>query len=431
MELNKLELWKEEMSKHLSQELLPFWIQRCWDHENGGYLTQFDTNGNDAGTDEKSLLAHMRTIYSLSLANKHGHDPDGACLSLAEKGVRFAVERYWDTENGGFFWLFNRANDVLIDKKIIYGHSFAIYALSTYTAVSGDSLGLEYAEKCFELLQLHASETSFGGYLEMFERNWALCGPGSGGGDRKTLDVHMHLMEAFTALASCSGKEIHKRKLGEIIQLLIHRFMHPVFGTGIPQFYKDWSVAPQIKFDVIWGWDRFTGESQEKANNLDNTSYGHNVEFMWLLLEALNVLGLNPHIYDELIKKILKHAVGTGIDWEYGGVYVEGSHDGTKVYDQAKEFWQQAEFLTGMLDAYLLYKDESYLDVYENIHSFVMKHGIKHEIGEWWPLLTREGLPIWTHMSHSWKVNYHSIRGAVLAVDRLKIIMALQSGETV
>lgn len=427
MELRKLELWKEDMKNHLSRELLPFWIQRCWDHDRGGYLTQFDTDGNDAGTDEKSLLAHMRTVFALTLAHKYGHDPDGSCLKLAEKGVHFAIEQYWDAVYGGFYWLFNRENKVLIDKKIIYGHSFAIYALSTYTSVSGDPVGLEYAEKCFNLIQIYAAETSYGGYWEMFKRDWTLCGPGSGGGDRKTLDVHMHLMEAYTALSFYSEKEVHKRKLSEVIDLLINRLMHPVYGTGIPQFFKDWSVAPQIKFDVIWGWDRFSGDAQEKANNLDNTSYGHNVEFFWLLLEALVVLDRDPHEYDELLGKILNHAVGSGVDYEYGGVFVEGSHDGKEVYDKAKEFWQQAEFLTGMLDAYLLYKDERYLNVYENIHNFLMKYGIKHEVGEWWPLLTREGVPVWTHMSHSWKVNYHSIRGAVLAVDRLDAIMALNS----
>ncbi len=426
MDRNKLNTWKSEMTSHLTEELLPFWTQRCWDEENGGYLTQFDTDGNVADTDEKSLLAHMRTIYSLSLAHQHGHDPDGSILKLAEKGVNFAIEHYWDKENGGFYWLFNRRNEVLIDKKIIYGHSFAIYALATYSSVSNNPIGLEYAEKCFNLLQIYAAETSYGGYLEMFERDWTLCPPGSGGGDRKTLDVHMHLMEAFTALSICSGKEIHKRKLNEVISLLIQRIMHPVYGTGVPQFFIDWSVAPQIKFDVIWGWDRFSGEKQEKAHD-DNTSYGHNIEFFWLLLEALKVLGSDPSSYNNLFNKILSHALGIGVDREYGGVYVEGSHDGKKVHDDAKEFWQQAEFLTGMLDAYLLYNDEKFLDVYENVHTFLMKHGIKHEVGEWWPLMSREGVPIWTHMSHSWKVNYHSIRAAVLSISRLQVILDKRS----
>jgi mannose 2-epimerase len=103
----------------------------------------------------------------------------------------------------------------------------------------------------------------YGGYWEMFHRNWSLCGPGSQGGDRKTLDVHMHLMEAFTALYECTGEDVHRRKLLEVIDLLLNRIIHPVYKTGIPQFYKDWTVAPQIKFDIIWGWDRFSEEGQK------------------------------------------------------------------------------------------------------------------------------------------------------------------------
>ncbi len=426
MKSDKIKKWKDEMTFHLENELLPFWKERCLDADNGGYITQFDTDGNDTGCDEKSLLAHMRTVYSLSLAHKYGFDKDSVCLNLARQGVYHAVRNYWDHEYGGFYWLFNRKNEVVIDKKIIYGLSFAIYALSTFTTVSGDKTGIEYAQKCFDLLQIHCSDTFDGGYWEMFHRDWTLCSPGSGGGDRKTLDVHMHLMEAYTALYACSKKELHRRKLNEIIDILIKRIMHPDFGGGIPQFFKDWTVAPQIKFDIIWGWDRFTGEKQEKENVFDNTSYGHNVEFFWLLVEALRVMDDDLHKYDDLFGKILSTAVNTGIDREFGGVYVEGSHDGKLVYDRGKEFWQQAEFLTGMLDAYLLYNDEKYLDAYENVHDFVMKHMIKHEVGEWWPLLTREGEPVWTHMSHSWKVNYHTIRAAVLTVDRLEKILKKQ-----
>ncbi|QEN08115.1 N-acylglucosamine 2-epimerase [Oceanispirochaeta crateris] len=425
MDQLKIKEWKEEMTHHLIKELLPFWQSRILDEVQGGFLTQFDTNGEDAGTDEKSLLAHMRSIYAFSLVHLQGFDPEGRFLSLAREGVHFAVDHYWDSEFGGFYWLFNRNNEILIDQKIVYGHSFAIYALATYTLASGDSLGLDYAQKCFDLIQIYAVETSHGGYWEMFERDWTLCGPGSAGGDRKTLDVHMHLMEALTALYLCSGKDVHKRKLQELIDLIVARIMHPKYGTGIPQFFQDWSVAPQIKFDIIWGWDRFEGEMQEKSNTLDNTSYGHNVEFFWLMADALKALGINPHKYDELFTKILNHALSAGVDFEFGGVYVEGSHDGKEVYDKAKEFWQQAEFLTGMLDAYLLYGDEKYLEAYENIHKFVMKHMIKHEVGEWWPLLTREGTVVWEHMSHSWKVNYHTIRAAVLSVKRLERISAL------
>ena len=73
----------------------------------------------------------------------------------------------------------------------------------------------------------------YGGYWEMFHRDWTLCGPGSQGGDRKTLDVHMHLMEAYTTLYECTGQNVHRRKLLEDIDLLINRIIHPVYKTTI------------------------------------------------------------------------------------------------------------------------------------------------------------------------------------------------------
>ena len=77
-------------------------------------------------------------------------------------------------------------------------------------------------------------------------------------------------------------QEVHRRKLLEDIDILINRIIHPLYKTGIPQFFKDWTVAPQIKFDIIWGWDRFSEEGQ-KGNATDNTCYGHNAEFAWLV----------------------------------------------------------------------------------------------------------------------------------------------------
>ena len=135
-------------------------------------------------------------------------------------------------------------------------------------------------------------------------------------------------------------------------------------------------------------------------------------------MHALDVLGLPYDTYGEQITKSYSHSVEYGVDWEFGGVYVEGSHAG-EVYDREKEFWQQAEMLIGMLDAYRYLKNEKYLDAYENIHRFVFDKMINHELGEWWPLMTRQGVPIWKHMSHSWKINYHDVRSMIQSIVRL------------
>ncbi len=411
---------RKEAEMHLVGELLPFWISRMKDDTNGGYITHFDREGRDTGEDEKSLVAQTRCLYTLSSAHRAGYG-GGEYAGLARHGTDFLLEKMWDKEHGGFYWMLDRRGNVKIDRKIIYGQSFAIYSLSEYTLATGDQRGIEYAGKVFDLIQKYCVDSMYGGHWEMFHRDWKLCGPGSQGGDRKTLDVHMHLMEAYTTLYECSGQEVHRRKLLEAIDLLLYRIIHPVYKTGIPQFYGDWTIAPQIKFDIVWGWDRFSSEGQ-KGNATDNTCYGHNAEFAWLLIHALKILGKDPHQYAETLKTIFEHTITNGIDYEFGGVYVEGAHSGG-VYDKEKEFWQQAEVLIGLLDAVILFRDEKYWEAYKNVHRFVFDKVINRSVGEWYPLLSRHGVPIWTHMGHSWKINYHTVRSMIQSISRLDRIL--------
>ncbi len=409
-----------EIEAHLTTELFPFWIQRCRDDKNGGYITHFDSNGEDTGEDEKSLISQTRTLYTMASLCRSKYDDDRA-LAYAEHGLCFLLDRMWDKKHGGFYWMVDRKGNVLLDNKILYGQAFAIYALSEFTLASGDRIGQEYAEKTFDLIQKYCVDSLYGGYLEMFDQGWQLAGPGSQGGDRKTLDVHMHLMEALTTLYECSGQEIHRRRLLEVIDILRQRMLHEKYGTGIPQFTIDWHVAPQIKFDIVWGWDRFEDAGQ-KTHAHDNTSFGHNAELAWLLNHSVRILALPESDFTEPIKLLLSHCLRNGIDQDYGGVFVEGRHKGG-VNDKEKEFWQQAEVLIAMLDGYILFGDSEYLEAYKNVHRFVMDKVINHRVGEWWPLLSREGKPIWTHMAHSWKINYHTVRSMVQSSNRLSHII--------
>ena len=418
MDVKEILSVKKEAENHLINELLPFWTSRFEDKINGGFITHFDEQGKDTGEDEKSLIAQTRCLYSVSSAHRSGYG-EGNYEKLAKHGADFLIDKMWDKEHGGFFWMMDRKGNVKIDKKIIYGQSFAIYSLCEYTLATKDQRGVEYARKVFDLLQKYCVDSMYGGYLEMFHRNWTLSGPGSQGGDRKTLDVHMHLMEAFTNLFECTGEEVHKRKLLEDIGLLKSRFLHPEYKTGIPQFFGDWSTAPQIKFDIIWGWDRFSPDSK-KLNATDNTSYGHNAELTWLMIHALNILKVDP--YDTLFKTIFDHTLNNGIDIDFGGVFVEGPHSGG-VYDMEKEFWQQAEVMIGMLDAVILFRDDKYWEAYKNVHRFVFDKMINRNAGEWYPLMTRQGIPIWTHMGHSWKINYHTVRAMIQCIKRLDMLI--------
>ena len=167
----------KEAQNHLVNELLPFWTSRMIDRKYGGYITHFDKHGRDTGEDEKSLIAQTRSVYTLSSAHRAGYG-EGKLATMAGHGVDYLLEKMWDNTFGGFCWMTNRAGQVTNNQKILYGHSFAVYALSEYTLATGDPRGLEYAEKVFDLIQTFGADTYYGGYYEMFGRDWTLAGPG-------------------------------------------------------------------------------------------------------------------------------------------------------------------------------------------------------------------------------------------------------------
>jgi mannobiose 2-epimerase len=416
----RCERFLNEVQHHLLKELIPFWMTRGVDKEYGGYLTYLDKDGNPTGETVKTLIGQTRMIYAASAAHRAGLG-DGYFLESARQGVDFLIDHFWDPVQIGWFWTTERDGRPLNLSKLTYGQSFAIYALAEYGMASGDPRGLEWAVKTYETIQTYAADNCNGGYYEFLERDWSKKRPGAYGGDRKGMDVHMHLMEAFTNLYELSGDPRHKDRTCEIIDLLFKRIIHPEYGTGMAQFALDWTPLRAILFKDVWGADRDADDTEGRP--LNNTSFGHNVEFAWLLIHSINILGLDINDYKERLRKLFEHAEKYGIDWQRGGIYCEGPNDGP-ARERNKEFWQQAECLIGFLDAYLLLGDEKYLNAYENLHRFVMDVMINHKVGEWWPLFDENNNLLWTHMAHAWKINYHTIRSMIQTEARLMKILA-------
>lgn len=415
----KCEAFLVDVQNHLRDELLPFWQTHGVDTEFGGFLTNFDNDGNPTGATLKTLVCQTRMIFTASSTHR-AHFGEGAFLEHARQGVDFLVDHFWDDVHEGWFWTCERDGTPVNRSKLGYGQSFAMYALSEYAMASGDPRGLDWASRTFQAFQTFAADNLNGGYYEFLEENWVQKKPGVYGGDRKSFDVHMHLMEAYTNLYEATGAHVYKQKASEVVDLIFRHILHPQHGTGVAQFSLDWKPLRAILFKDVWGADRDVEDDEGRP--LNNTSFGHNVEFAWLLNHSISVLGLNLDDYRDAMIKLYDHCLEYGIDWERGGVYCEGPHDGP-AREKNKEFWQQAETLVGLLDAYLLTQDEKYLDAYENVHRFVMDRVINHQVGEWFPLFDENNNLLTDYMAHEWKINYHTVRSMIQSERRLAKIV--------
>lgn len=409
----------QEVQHHLREELIPFWMTHGVDREYGGYLTYLDRNGTATGEGLKTLVCQTRMIFTYSSMFRAGYGGDEA-LAIARQGVDFLLKHFWDPEHRGWYWTVERDGTPRNRSKLTYGHSFAMYSLSEYQMATGDTRGIEGALDTYEALQALAADNCYGGYYEFLEEDWSKKRPGKYGGDRKSFDIHMHMMEAFTNLYEATGHRMFRERTCEVIELIRKRILHPEFGTGLAQFALDWTPLRAILFADVWGSDRDVDNDEGRPMN--NTSFGHNVEFGWLLNHTVEILGLEREPFLPLFRKLYDHCVEYGIDRARGGVYCEGPHDGP-ARERNKEFWQQAECLVGLLDAYILFREEKYLDAYENVHRFVMDHVINHEVGEWFPLLDENNNVVWDYMGHAWKINYHTVRSMIQSERRLMKLM--------
>lgn len=405
----------ERIRDNLENGIIPFWMERAIDTEHGGYRTNFNEKGEALDMPEKYLNTQARLLWSFSRFLRAYPDRK-EFRKMADAGADFIISRFWDAKHGGWFWKVKSDGSGVDDGKVVYGQSFAVYAFAEYFRATGDRRGLDYASRTFDLLQKYTADTLRGGYYENLERDWTPAPGGFCAGDRKGLDTHMHLMEAFTTLSAASGEEIHRRKLIEVMELIARRMVDPETGCGRNQFDLEFKPIPAIAIRRTWNAER---EGDAPATPTDTTSYGHNVELAWLMRDAIQAAKIPIGPYLEIIRRLLSHAAEHGVDREFGGIYRDGTAGGGPLIRE-KEFWQHSEVLVGFLDGVELFGDERYLDTFEAVWKFVDRHMIVPGIGEWRVLLNREGTPIDSNVGNEWKVSYHTGRSMIECVARLE-----------
>ena len=418
---------KQEMEDFMKKSV-SFWLTHGIDKEYGGYLVCFDQEGKPMESlavlepDDKMIVTQTRMIWGFSallrtgIAEKLGCRED--CLEAARQGVDFFIDKFWDNEHTGWAWVTDRQGNVLDNGKLVYGQTFAIYALAEYYLATGDARSLLYAEKTFDALKIYAADTLYGGYFENFTEDWKLESAGVYGGDLKSLDIHMHTMEAFTTLYEATGKEVHARALREVIGIILDHMVDREYWCGRNQFGIDFTPKPAISIRRTWNYER----DPESANRdpMDTTSYGHNIELVWLLNAASRVLGEPPA--REFCRKFADYTIANGWDQVHGGIYRDGMHDGRVVVTD-KEWWQNFESLTGFFDSYQTTGDEKYLDYFFRLWDFDRTCFYNEEVGESMQLLQADGTPVITDVGNQWKCIYHTDRAMIECTLRIANVL--------
>jgi len=414
----------DKLSESLNKGILDVWYPRTIDSISGGFLNDFDYKWEMKGPQNKMIVTQSRHVWTCSSVAEFYPERKEYFLKIARHGVQFLKDKMWDAKLGGFFNLVDREGNVLrsgrTDRimKDAYGNAFAIYGLSAYARVSGDSAALSLAKKAFHWLDRHSYDQQFGGYFQFLEADGTPLKNGFNGVSPKDQNSSIHLLEAFTELYRVWPDPLVKERLMMMLNLIRDRIVQP---KGYLQLFLNQDLSPVSYRD--------SAEEVRKRNwQMDHISFGHDVETAYLLLEASEVAGLeNDSLTLRKAKTMVDHSILNGWDKTVGGFYEAGYYfkgqDTVTIIKDTKNWWAQAEGLNSLLLMSELFPDDphNYKSLFLKEWEYIDKYLIDHEHGDWYPNgIDKEPGEKLAMKAQIWKGNYHTSRSLMNCMKRLK-----------
>jgi mannobiose 2-epimerase len=381
------------LEKMLKENLLPFWLPGTLDTEHGGYRLNHDGAGTYQGPADKHLVTQARNVWffaRLSMA-KHGGEEH---LRAARHGYEFLKDRLWDKESGGFYWAVSAdGTEPTKPEKHLYGQSFGLYALAEYGVAAGDRAALDLARELFGLLEAKAHDPIYGGYRESFRRDWSPAPPDAMTymavpAGVKLMNTHLHLMEALTAFYRATGDPLVKERLTELLLIQSNAVVRKDLGACTDKYRPDWTPLRGPEYDRI--------------------SYGHDIENVWLLMDAAQALGISAWTLADCYRTLFDYSLRHGFDAERGGFFNAGPIGGP-ADRREKVWWVQAECLVSALRMFNLTGDRVYYDCFAKTLGWIDKHQVDWEKGDWHAEISAEGQPS-GQKAGPWKSAYHNGR---------------------
>jgi len=381
----------------LTENIVPFWYPSTVDTEDGGYRANHDLQGRWKGPANKSIVSQARNLwfYSRLARSQYGTHEH---LRAASHGHEFLRGSMWDAEFGGFYWEVDPTGRRPTQSfKHVYGQAMALYALSEYAVASGDTSAITLSDQLFRNLEDHAHDPEYGGYHEFFQRDWGPPSPEDANPlgrhiapNMKTTNAHVHLLESITRYCGLSEDSVARQRLIELILVMTSATVHKKLGACRQLFLDNWAPL------------RGAGHNR--------VSYGHDVEGIWLLMEALKVANQpNPLLLD-LYRTVFGYAVRYGFDRRAGGFYTEGRP--RRAADRReKVWWVQAEALLSALHMYVLTRERTYFECFRQTLGWISARQVDWENKEWFAEV--DGGTARGNKAGAWKDPYHNGRAMI------------------
>lgn len=387
---------KQEVQQVLTTNILPYWMNKMRDKENGGFYGCITGQETLVPESEKGAILNARILWTFSCAYRVLHLPE--YLETATCAKREIIDHFYDNKLGGIYWSIDANGHPLDTKKQIYTIGFAIYGLSEYHRATGDCEALEYAIRLFHDIEAHSFDHEKNGYCEALTCEWKEIADmrlsPKDANERKTMNTHLHILEAYTNLFRIWKNEQLKKQLHNLIRLFVDEILN-IDTKHLQLFFDDdW----QSKHSIV--------------------SYGHDIEASWLIHEATYVLD-DKQLLAEVEPYVIDIAEAASEGFLPSGGMIYELHQNTSSIDADRHWWVQAEATVGYINLYQHFDDKFSLSRAVLCWKFIKAHLIDYKNGEWYWSLSADGT---TNKDDDkagfWKCPYHNGRMCLEIIER-------------
>ena len=420
-----LDMMRLEMQDVLENNILPFWLEKMQDNENGGFYGRIDGSGVLHPDAEKGAILNARILWTFSAAYRVLEKEE--LLEAATRAKDYLVDHFIDPEYGGVYWSVDYKGEPLDTKKQFYAIAFAIYGLSEYARATGDREALEYALDLYDCIEEHAFDDEQNGYIEACTREWGKIGDMRlselDANYPKSQNTHLHIMEAYANLLRCL-KEMRAQEqcdyvpaIGSVLPVGISvppETMVSVEGAlrNIISIFIDKILNPETNhldlfFDMNW---------TRGAGHLE--SYGHDIECSWLLHEAALVLG-DENLLEKVENVVQKVAKASEKGLREDGSMIHEANLDTGHVDDDLHWWVQAENVVGWFNVWQHFGDEGAFKKSEKCWHYIKENLVDFDNGEWYWSRHPDGtLNTVDDKAGFWKCPYHNSRMCLEIIER-------------
>ena len=398
MKKNLLEEFADSVIKE-KNDLLNFWLNNSIDKHYGGFYGEVSVSNEAQPEADKALILNSRILWSFANAYRKDKNPD--YLKIADRAYDYLIANFEDKKYSGFYWLLDYKGKVKENKKQIYGQAFCLYAFSEYYRATDNEDALKKAVDIFSILESKSYDSEYGGYFEAYSRDWSPAEDVSLSGKdmnvAKSMNTHLHILEAYTNLYRVWPDPELEEKLKELIDVMINQIIDQDKYYFKLFFDQDWKSKSEI------------------------ISYGHDIEGSWLIYEAAELLEeqalleITENYALKMAAQVLKN--GTAKD---GSIYYESE---AGKLDKNRHWWPQAEAVVGFINAYQLSGNEEFIEAAVRCWDYIKNNLVDRDNGGWYWLINDQGEASSKAKINAWKSPYHSSRACYEIINRIEQIL--------